>query len=618
MTAGADVLRADCRTTRRLAMWGFPIVLWLVATFGLGGALGKSTDDYSTNLRDPVTNTLACGFRPFAEYSYFWRPAHIWLIHALQSYWYEHDRLIHALSAMMHAVVALLLFVLVRRVSRSSIAAGAAGIGFLVLPVHHEALYFTSTISTMIAAALLLWLAIAVARDAQCASDRRRRWHVAAMGVIALAIPYFYEQAGAGVVALPLLWLACANQPTRRLPPRAFARPLAITAIAAAMQGAMLLALLLTAPRGRRGSSTSIRPVGDWPEAWASASARLIDLLVGTRARSVMRGGLTLARDAVESSVLWVWLVPLAITATAFVLAVWRGVDTASPDRRAGMRAGLLLAAFGAVAAAATMLPPAVVTGQGVPPRLAYVPSLGLAVAFGGVLAIVIAAVGPRSRRVLVSLGAPVLAAAAIEGALALMGVQAWYQSRARTDLTIAEQLRRLMPDPPPQTIFVPIRIEHSTTRTGDVLFDRLRHGAFETIWSSTALTRQTYRRRDLWAAGWNPWRQPVIDQPTDVGVRLNDRFVIWSPFHPAERGGTAVPWTNLVPFSVDDRARVRLVRQLLVNAPDQPRRAIDIPIVVASLRQGQLRRGQTEVAELPGLKRVQPASRATSDRNPR
>jgi hypothetical protein len=565
-----------------------------------------------------VTNTLVHGFRPFAEYLYFWRPAHVWLIHALQSFWYEYDRAIHALSAVMHGAVALLLFVLVRRVSRSSIAAGTAGIGFLVLPVHHEAICFTSTISTMIAAALLLWLAIAAARDAEMGPDQRRRWHLPAMGVIALSIPFFYEQAGAGVVALPLLWLACATRRTSRLTPRALARPLAITVIAAAMQGAMLLALLSTAPRGRRGSSASIRPVGDWPEAWASASARVLDLLVGTRAQSVIRGGLTLARAAVESSVLWVWLVPLAITAAAFVIAVWRGTDTAAPDRRAGIRAGLLLAAFGAVASAAAMLPPAVVAGQGVPPRLAYVPSLGLAAAFGGVLAMVIAAVGPRIRRVLICVGAPVLAAAAIEGAMVLMGVQAWYQSRARTDVAIAAQLRSLMAEPPPQTIFVPVRIDHTTTRTGDVLFDRLRHGAFETIWSSTALTRQTYRRRDLWAAGWNPWRQPVIDQPTDSGVRLNDRFVIWSPFHPAERGGTAVPWANIVPFSVDDRGRVRLVRQVVVTTPGQPRRKFDVPIVVAALRQGQVRRAQTEVVELPGLKRVQPASPRPPERDQR
>lgn len=617
MTPATDGRGLNRWNAHRLALWAFPIVLWLVATIGLGGSLGKSTDDYSTNLRDPVSNSLAHGFKPFAEYSYFWRPAHVWLIHALQSYGYEYDRLIHATSAVVHGVVSFLLFLLIRRCSKSAIAAGAAAMLFLVLPIHHEALYFTSTISTMIAAALLLWLAFAVARDASLSPSDRRWWHIAAMAVISLAIPFFYEQAGACVIALPLLWLASTEPSANRLTPRSFARPLVITALTAAMQGAMLLALLGTAPGGRRGSGASIRPIGEWADSWMAAAARLLDLLAGHRATSLIGGGLGLAPTSIMASVLWVWLVPLGLTALAFMLTVWRysTAYSAEPQNRT-TRLRLLLVAFGLIAAAAALVPPALVTGQGVPPRLTYIPTLALAIALGGVIALATSALGRHGRRMTLIVGAPVLATVAISGALTLMGVQVWYQSRARSDVAIARQLQRLIPEPPSETIFVPVRIEHTTTRSGDVLFDRLRHGAFETIWSATALARQTYRRRDVWAAGWNPWRQPVIDSPSTFGVRLNDRFVIWAPFPPAQPHGTVLPWARLIPFSVDERGRVRLVRQMVLHGQDQPRQVFEVPLVAAALQTGAIRKGQTQIVEFPSLKRPAPSPHTADGAN--
>jgi hypothetical protein len=224
------------------------------------------------------------------------------------------------------------------------------------------------------------------------------------------------------------------------------------------------------------------------------------------------------------------------------------------------------------------------VSGQSVVPRLLYFPSIGLAIAVAAGGGLVRGMISRRFSALIAPVAAIAVAFVTALGGVTLVGIQKQYQNRSRADVAVAQSLLKLMPDPPAESIFVPLRVDHLPSRSGRLFFDRLRPGAFETIWSATALTRQSYHRRDLWAAGWNPWRLPLIDDPNSQSVRLNDRFVIWSPFPHDQLGGTRVPWSNVVPFVVEPNGRVRLVRRLAFEQEDGSTLTIQPAIVQARL----------------------------------
>ena len=154
-----------------------------------------------------------------------------------------------------------------------------------------------------------------------------------------------------------------------------------------------------------------------------------------------------------------------------------------------------MVSAFGMAAGILALLPGALIVGQGLAARMMYTPLVGFSIALGGLVAAGVSLFGPRTRRRLAAALAPVVIAGACAGAVTMMGLQKAYQLRTREDQAIMAQLMRLVPEPPPQTIFLPVRLEHWPTRTGMIRFDRLRPGVFETIWSATAIVRQSYRR---------------------------------------------------------------------------------------------------------------------------
>lgn len=599
-------------TPRRVVLLAFPIVLWLVAAFAFGGALGKSTDDFSTNLRDPLTGTLPGGFRPFAEYDYFWRPAHMVLIHGLQTFFFGHVRAIHLLSALAHGLVAALLFAFLFLRTRRTFVSASCTLLFLALPILHEGIYFTSFISGPIATALWLWLVIATARFVE-SPPRRPTVHLAALMVIALAIPFFYEQPGAAILALPLLILSAS--PTKPAVHRARAA-LGLTFLLGLTQVAMAGALILTAPEARRGSAASLAPPGEWAGRLIDTLAGGLSHLAGTPARQVVHAGFDLGRHTLATTTLWVWLVPLALTGLAWCLANARPLVAPTPDAsspasasrtpRSEVSSNLLLAAFGLAAAVCSLLPVALVSGQSIASRMLYFPAIGLAVALAGLASTLTSVFPARLGRTIAAALAPAVVAVTSLGAITLVGIQQQYQTRSRTDYAIARQLARLVPHPPANTIFVPLRLDAMVTRTGSFFFDRLRPGAFETVWSATALTRQTYHRRDLWAAGWNPWKLPLLDRPTDSGARLNDRFVVWSPFPPDPTGGTRLTWGSVVPFVVEpgrprDRdggalAHVRLVRTLVFESEDGSTLAVQPPLVKSLVDAETIARADTMI----------------------
>src|ERR1051326_5480592 len=140
-TRWTEVARAWVR--RGAPAFLLPVLLWAAGTLYLGGNLGKNTDDYAINLRDPVSGEIPAHFNPWQNFPYFWRPLHNLMCFGVGTLWPDQDRTIHAAIAVIHGLASLGLWVFLRRLTRTRIAPAAAALVFLTLPFNAEvALWF--------------------------------------------------------------------------------------------------------------------------------------------------------------------------------------------------------------------------------------------------------------------------------------------------------------------------------------------------------------------------------------------------------------------------------------------------------------------------------------------
>ncbi|MFN7021369.1 MAG: hypothetical protein ACK4WH_08600, partial [Phycisphaerales bacterium] len=161
----APPVMADQRL-HRLALPAFAVAVWLFATLGLGGQLGRSTDDYSFSLINPVTGQPPPigRFDPWVDKPYFWRPVHQVYLFAARTYLDGFDRGLHIFVAVMHGLASFLLYRFLREATGAKGTSLAVAMIFMVLPIHHEVALWLCTTSTAIGSALWLWLAIAMVR----------------------------------------------------------------------------------------------------------------------------------------------------------------------------------------------------------------------------------------------------------------------------------------------------------------------------------------------------------------------------------------------------------------------------------------------------------------------
>lgn len=548
----------------RAAAWLLPVVLVALALGFHGFDLGKYQDDYALSYVDPATGRLDLSYHPFWDWSYFHRPLHFLTTSVWGTLLYTRDRAAHALGAAAHALSAILLSVLLRRVRLGPRAAGAAALLYALFPFHAEKVFWITATSVSVGACLALWALLIVAGGA--ATGRTRPLAAALLGFAAVC---FYEQVCALLAVTPLIALAARppGEPLRTGLRRA-AGPTAAALGACALYAALLLG---TSPAGERGSVSSVpRAAHLWPQV-VNLAENVRYLLVGDRGRDFVLGAIGSGWRDVTARDAWPWLAALALATLVGARAWMRCEGSRGPGTKPRRT---ILALAGAALFLLAWAPLLAVRGHTVELRLASVPALGLAIALGALLDMAIET-PPRPWRTPARAAAGVaVLAIALPSAVALVGAQSLFRACARADERTVRGLMAAFPGPPHAAVFVPLRINAKPGATGRLWFDEALQGGLGEPWSSWAVLRHFYRRRDLhatnynthgrWAplAGYSPDGAWYALAPPDDPTR-NPRAGPWPP------GRVFVPWSAAIPFTVARDGSVAVVRELRVERQD-------------------------------------------------
>ncbi len=541
------------------ALWAFPVALWLVATGWHGFDIGKYSDDWAISLRTPETDAYAWPASPFLRWDYFWRPLHLIAVYGFATLFWHHDWVNHAISAVAHLGVGVLLYRLLRRCDvRVPVAMGGMCV-FLVFPISFEAVLWPAALGSVVGVGWFLFVAHLCIGRARATSDLRgaARWvWLIGLALMGFTIACWHEQPAACVLALPALFLATGAGAGRSTLRRAAA---ATAACGVGVAGYVAL-FVASVPAGRRGgSNTLVRS-----DSLLNRLMRLIemswDLSLGARARDT-------AMDGVEIGIGVMLRSPTGIAVCAGVvgLAIVHAVMVVRSNRRISCEAILRgtsvrnawLAIFGLAAAAASLAPIALVTWQPMHPRYFYGVGMGISVALAAAIEWMAARSAPPRSRSVVTVGIPsLITLASLCGAAACVGLQVQFLVRWRADVDQMEQLTRLVPNPPRDAVFVPLEIADGRS-SGLRPSDPGLLGAIAQPWSCWAYVQRGYSRSDVSATHARHGRHvPIVIHPAGIGYPRGvcDR---WGRSGPA---GDVVPWDRVVAFAIDERGIVRLL----------------------------------------------------------
>ncbi|TVQ62542.1 MAG: hypothetical protein EA378_04210 [Phycisphaerales bacterium] len=612
------------------ALWLFPVVLWAFATLFLGGDLGKWNDDFTFSTRDPATgqyDTLRIPQRNPETGGYqFWRPLHFLTTAPLQTLLWDHPRALHAIQAAAHGLVSILLYVFLRTILRSNAGAAAGALLFLVYPVHHQAVFWTSALSTTLATGVVLTLLLVYAGVVR---GRVRWWWAIPLPVLAFGAACFNEQPTALLGAMPLLAAALAprGQPFVRTIRDALLIP-----------GACGLALLLyitlyiTTSDGRLPGTSpdSFVATGGLPGEIArvardaTAWLMLYDFRKGALAFGVetllVHPWRSLAFAGAFTLALLPWLRLPALGGTSVP-----PLAPSSPPLAPTLvppstpRCALATIVFALLALTLAFFPVVLIRQyQLVDSRLLY----AAAVALATLVALAIdagRAVLPRQVSVV---GRLTLLIACFLGATMLVGVQGARQARWAQDVALAERLREVLADPPDRVYFYPVRIDDRATRTGAWRFDDAFWSPFAYPWAGFQFVqRVVYARRELYSGFLWLWEtpQPVVGFD-EHGLRLRyEMDFLWpwgwdlvtgEPTTDAMRAhppGHVVWWSAVVPFAVERDGSPTFYTRVRIERADNDDADVEIPLLRDALASGRIPPATLSVYDWTRNDRVEP-----------
>ncbi len=584
-TAGAqptDGPQWIARHLRTFQILFLPLLVWYVGSFWFHGDLGKWLDDYGAHVRDPVTGSFEWSKLLRYQWWFFWRPIHVHLVFALQTLFWNREWVNHLFSALMHAAACYGLFKFLRECSIHPAACAIAGLLMLAAPQGFEAIFWPATVSTSIAVAVFFLAARITIRHAQ---NRHRPPAIWVLAVLGFVTPCLYEQPAAALGALPILYIASAPRGSWMRMLR-FLMPCGLGVL---LYLALFMWSVRQSPLAREGQFVGAGQL--WPRAtyivWVLGY--MLDPVSGmgeiwraglVEVRGAWAGGLGLAAGSVVGLLCWT----IGLTrSSAMNVSVTPHIPTII--RRPVARWGIAL--FAIVAMILALVPVLVVRGAGLPPRLMYFP-VALTLIPLALLFDVAITMFPRGSRLVKSSLAIASALGALAGSVMLMGVQASMHRRSERDLAEIASLRTFVPNPPPGTLFMPIRI---VPNPADPHSDRLQ-GSFQSIWESpwavNTHIKHIYGRSDVNACALYKFNQ------SSAIVRLGDptsiswgHYVWHLPTPRAERTCPDFAQDHIVPFIVDGAGRVILVDRVTSVHPDGSPAALDFPLAQQAAANG-------------------------------
>jgi hypothetical protein len=497
--------------------------------------------------------------------------------------------------------VCLLVFRVMLTVRVHRAIAAIAALWFMVYPAHFEASAWFAALPTQFSCAIVLWMLIRHVRW----SREGGRWHLVMLPIAAFVACCLNEQPAAGVALVPFVYLATGKrQESRRV---WLVRAIGPMALACIGVGVYLALLTLSAPAGHRGSGGTLAGL-------STIGSRLDPFLTVLWRRMILKNFATGAESYAITSMGWtraegawyVWL-PLTLLGAQWTIRTIalsaRGKKRETEPRTPMWRVALLgLAGF-----IVAWIPALLAAGYEPDSRLRYWADVWLVVALAGLVSMILRA-GARMlprRTSLVLFFVIAIAAGAASGVLVRFaamnaGVRLAMADRFALDRMQGEELRALLPNPTPGTLFVPLSIETTGIATRSPVFDTYFRGAMEFPWTVRKWLIGVYGRSDVKTGFWRGWTIAIADGPNRRagdpvrGAREEGLvFALEAAPRIAREGSPTrvVPWDLAAPFVVGKDARVRLVTAIVIVDGDGKEKRIEVPQA----------RGQDEcVARLP------------------
>ena len=585
---------------------------WAFATLFFRGDIGPWNDDYFFTLRDPSGAGLT-GWAVTSREPYLpptgqlgtWRPLLFTLITWVITLAWNHFFLAHLVGAILHLANVVTLYALLRRLGRSVHAAAATCGLALCWAGTHEAWLWPSAMGSVTSALLLQGVMLCMIGLARHPASPL--WpRAAAMALLTLAMLGFNEQATGALAALPLIFLATvgstddSDAPLRSRLARAFV-PAAIVWI---LPPLYVLLVRATAQKGLGVSAESYVPV---LHLWPRCLEVLRDMARAISMQDVWYPAFALGwREWTRSNALFLpWLLALLASA-AWALRHW--ITTPSHGQGSPPRSetrSWLVALAGLVAAAGACLPVAIIANYPALSRVTYVVVLMLALPvsclFDGAGRASFAT--PRLARAWSAFGGVLLILLMLFGGVMSVGAQARLKRVVDLDERNARQLVEQVPDPAPDTVFLPLRPRPPAFTAREILVlhpwltvDRIPreleiHGpdigafqwavrsAWDGLWSMKYFVKFAYRRNDVWSLYAVEGKQPILDAD-DQAVRFiwpfGIPYDIPDPNQPGEVQAR-IPWEKVIPITFDDAGNLLTVSQVRIRRGGEER-VVDVP----------------------------------------
>lgn len=563
---------------RSLLWWCVALggVCWLVGFAWYGGALAILSDDWPYIIRKPETRKIIGNLIEFR--SYFWRPLfYIWQRVAVTGL-SEHPRVLHILTAALHAMTCVTLFWVARRLKLSVLGSAVAALLALTCPIGWEVPFWPTAVPTGLGCGLMLILIMAGAQVGHSTAGGFR-WAimVACCGLMAFAIPCLNEQPAAGILAIPIAAMANDRKP--------FSRRLLIVWVVCLAAVAAYVVLYWAYGVGERGKPDNIIRFGEVYERLERLAGQMRTFLFmnGFR-RGAAETGWTLIQGSAQG---WAAVVGMAVCAAVIVRRSMVHRLEPGPSRAEVARAVFL----GCALFLFSWLPIAVVKDQGVEPRITYMGVLGVALMLGGCVDAKVLRTPQASRGVMRGVLVCGLLVACGLGTVITLGIQHAWHVRAKLDAAEAGTLLKAVPNPRPGSIIVPLRVDTQTTRTRSNRFDVYLRGPLEYEWSATAFVRREYRRSDVRAVYLNTYPKVIADaEPRGLVWPSPQSQSPWSLFPgmpKGENGSVVLRWEWVIPIVIDAQGTVLPVDRVIVERPDAVPEVYSVPQVALLHAQG-------------------------------
>lgn len=560
--------------------WLFPILLWACATLYLGGDIGKWHDDYFffSQLTPETGEPRELVLR---QPLHFWRPVYRWIAAPLNTALFWNDQANHVITAAVHGLTSLVLCLLLLRLGVSRAVAAFSALAFMVYPVAFEVAFwntvmFTSLATMVMLAALMLhlrWLD-PPSNDRPC----RWRWTIPpAIGLLTFISAGMNEQPAAMALAMPALALAALRSPAdTRADAGGRARRLLVALLPSAFGAAAVAAYTAVHssmfPPEHHGHSGAVVPLSDMPE---RLSWMLQDISSGLTLRWFAGGAWESGLNVLGRNwaIAGAWGGALVAAAAIWVASVSRVAPPRLPAVPAPTRTfalpPILVILLGAAIFAAPWLPIARIY-YAVSPRLFYAPMTGLAIVLAGVLHLALAGAArvpsltqPWLRVLLASLAACGLLACAVM----MVGIQGAYQRRWQMDQRQAAQLRELVPNPEPGTIFLPLRVAGRPARPESSRFDNHFISPWTTYWAAGWYVQMAYTRSDVFCGIGAGRAGAGVSMVEPSQIQYGPGLA--PPAPGAGRRAVEVAVDRILPLIIVPSGKIHLVTSLQLSRPD-------------------------------------------------